>query len=61
MMLYTGYDQQVRADGLLGNPSLTVSAFLEVLQGAFGKAEVQPIREAIGLFATVSAPLEQHL
>lgn len=41
--------------------TLTIAAFLEVVQGAFGEAKVQSVGETIDLVAADSAPFEQHL
>jgi hypothetical protein len=39
----------------------TISAFLEVVQGAFGETNVQSVGETIDLFAADMAPFEDHL
>jgi hypothetical protein len=39
----------------------TVSAFLKVVQGAFGETDIQSVRETIDLVAADMAPFEQHL
>jgi hypothetical protein len=41
--------------------SPTISAFLKVVQGAFGETDIQPVRETIDLVAADMAPFEQHL
>lgn len=51
----------VEANALTVSLSPTISAFLEVVQGAFGKTDVQSVRESIDLIAADMAPLEQHL
>lgn len=39
----------------------TISAFLEVVQGAFGDAEVQPVWETVDLVAADATPFKDHL
>jgi hypothetical protein len=42
-------------------PALTISAFFEVIQGSFGKADVQSIRETVNLVAADLTPFKNHL
>jgi hypothetical protein len=42
-------------------PALTISAFFEIIQGSFGKADVQSVRETVNLVAADLTPFENHL